>query len=387
MTLVAHLDSLLLSSLAASTVAVAIAPLAMRLCRAIGWIDTPDARKQHHGPVPLAGGLTILGAVWIAGLVAGPDLIDSVPFWLSALMVVSVAFIDDRYPLRARYRFAAQLAASFTFVAMSGVTVQDLGALLGPTVFTLGLLGVPFAMIGITGLTNAVNMMDGLDGLAGGLMLVALCWLMLSFELIAGDLEGVSAALAADAVRAASFVALVVGALLGFLLFNQRAPWRQRAAMFLGDGGAMGLGFVLATMLVYASGAFGEASMPPVTAVWIAAVPLIDLFSSILRRILAGVTPMTPDRKHMHHLAIALGLTPGQAVVCLQAVSALTGLAGVVGWRLGVADYWMFWGILGLFTLYVLGAQWAWKRLDSRPIGDAVAASKPREARGEGAAR
>jgi len=349
-------------------VGLLLMPLMVRLCLALGWVDRPDHRKLHEGPIPLAGGLLICAAVLIASLIVAPGLAHVTQFWLSAAMVLAIGFADDRFPIRARYRFAVQVSAALVFVALSGAIPTDLGRLLGPFVLTLGIFALPFAAIGITGLTNALNMMDGLDGLAGGLALTALCWLLVAFALIAGDVSA-SAELTGIARQSILLIALVAGALIAFLFFNQRAPWRVRASMFLGDGGSMTLGFLLAALSLIACSAFGPQGMTPVTAAWIAAVPLTDMFASMLRRVLVGKTPMTPDRMHVHHLLLALGLETGGTVVVLHGLSALTGLIGVAGWRLGVPEYWMFWGLLGAFAAYFVVSQRIWSRLTTGSDG------------------
>jgi len=286
--------------------------------------------------------------------------------WPGAALVFTVGFLDDRRPLRARHRFVAQIVAALAFVLLSGVAVERLGELVGPQFIALGMLAIPFTVLGVVGLTNAVNMIDGVDGLAGGVMLVALGWVLLAFAHVAHDVASLDASMVSRALGAAMVASVLTGALLGFLLFNQRAPWRRRASMFLGDGGSMTLGFLLAVLLVYASSGFGPQSLPPVTAVWIAAIPLFDLCAAILRRDLAGTTLTTPDRRHVHHLLLALGLSPAAAVVLLQGIGLMTGFIGVLGWRLGVPDYAMFWSLVALFAAYFSATQVAWQRLEAR---------------------
>ena len=369
-------QAVVLSVVLSCVFAVLVARPAIRLCRRTGWVDRPDARKRHDGHVPIAGGLTVAAATTLAALALGAHGGPLAPFWLGVAPVFLIGLLDDRSPIRSRYRFAVQLAAAFVFVAGSGVSIDRLGELVGPQPLTLGVVAVPFAMVGIAGLTNAVNMIDGMDGLAGSTVLVALLWVLVALALLAGDAAAVGGTPPEAAAALATLAALLVGGLLGFLAFNLRTPWRARAAMFLGDGGSMSLGFLLAALLVYASGGFGPDGMPPVTALWIAGIPLFDIASAILRRDLAGTTPMTPDRRHLHHLLLALGLTPGRAVALLQAVGVLLGGAGVLGWRAGVPDYAMFWALVALFAACFAASQHAWARLARReepsasPIAD-----------------
>jgi UDP-GlcNAc:undecaprenyl-phosphate GlcNAc-1-phosphate transferase len=355
-------QAVLLSVLLSTAFALLVARPAIRLCRMTGWVDRPDARKQHDGHVPIAGGLTVAIATTLAALAVGAPGGPLAPFWLGAALVFVIGFLDDRSPIRPRYRFAVQLFAALVFVAGSGVSIDRLGELVGPQPLTLGAAAVPFAVVGIAGLTNAVNMIDGVDGLAGSTVLVALLWVLCALALVAGDVARADAS--PDSVAAlATLPALLVGALLGFLAFNLRTPWRARAAMFLGDGGSMSLGFLLAALLVYASGGFGAHGMPPVTALWIAGIPLFDIAAAILRRDLAGAKPMAPDRRHLHHLLLVLGLSPARAVALLQAVGLVLGLVGVLGWRTGIPDYAMFWGLVALFAACFAASQRAWARL------------------------
>jgi UDP-GlcNAc:undecaprenyl-phosphate GlcNAc-1-phosphate transferase len=368
----ADLGTLFLPALASFAIALLVAPVAMLICRRIGWTDKPNDRKVHEGNVPLAGGLTLVTALALAALCFQPTLSGAVYAWPCALLIFFVAFIDDRRPIRARYRFVVQLLAAFFFVTLSGLEIDALGEVVGPFAISLGVLGVPFAMIGVAGLTNAFNMMDGVDGLAGGIVLIALCWLLVIFGLIAHDLPTSARALTSTAHDASLLIALTIGALLAFLLYNQRAPWRKRAEMFLGDGGSMTVGFMVAAMLIFASTAFAGHGLTPVSAAWIAAVPLADIFTCMVRRVLTGVTPMTPDRKHVHHLLLELGVTPGGTVLLLQGVGLVTGLIGVLGWQLGIAQYLMFWGWVALFCAYFSLSQRAWARLEAGRIAASV---------------
>jgi UDP-GlcNAc:undecaprenyl-phosphate GlcNAc-1-phosphate transferase len=311
--------------------------------------------------------------VLVSALIVDPRLALAVHFWVSAFIVFITGFIDDRIPIRARYRLLAQFSAAAFFMLSSGATLAHLGELIGPFPIELGVFALPFAVIGIAGLTNASNMTDGLDGLAGGLSCIAFGWLLLVFALISRDVVETGPEFAERALQVSKVASLLFGALLAFLVFNQRSPWRRRASMFLGDGGSMALGFLVAAMLVYACGAFGSAGMPAVAAVWIAAVPLIDIFSSMLRRVLVGVTPMTPDRRHLHHLLLARGMSTESAVLTLQGLAVVSGLVGVAGWRWGVPDYVLFWLLAAVFVAYFALSQRFWHRMDALEVGPFMA--------------
>lgn len=345
--------------------ALVLSGVVRRLIVRMGWLDKPNFRKWHVGAVPLAGGLLIAISATVVLLFTGLWAYPAWQLWVGALMVFAIAFIDDRYPIRARFRLSVQLAAGLLVTAATGWMLRSLGPILGGVDIHLGWIALPFTLLGIAALTNAINMTDGLDGMAGGVISSALFCLALGFMFVASDLEAQGALVRSDqAFGSARALGVLMGATLGFLAFNQRTPWRKTAAIFLGDGGSMMLGFTIAVLCVYIASGFGEASMAPVAVGWIVAVPVVDLFACILRRVMAGVTPMTPDRRHLHHLVMAAGLPASRAVPVLQVICLACGLIGVAGWRYRVPEAWMFYGLLGAFAVYFLVSLRLWKKLE-----------------------
>jgi hypothetical protein len=205
----------------------------------------------------------------------------------------------------------------------------------------------------------------------------------MGFLFIAQDTSANYASLSEQAFGTARAISVMIGATLAFLVFNQRAPWRRTAAIFLGDGGSMMLGFTIASLCVYISSGFGGPSMPAAAVGWIVCVPLIDLFACIVRRLAAGVTPMTPDRRHLHHLLLALGLPVGKAVVVLQCICFVCGAIGVIGWHLRLPDYVLFYGLVTLFLCYFFGSIAVWKKLSPNTdlVGQPLQPGEPLGAR------
>lgn len=361
-------------ALLAFVTALVLSKFVIALVVRIGWVDRPNNRKIHDGAVPLAGGLmivlTLSPLIALSGLWQFPVGV----FWLCGCLVFAIAFVDDRFPIRARYRFFVQLAAACLFALIGHTQLNGLGRLLGPFEFDMALFALPITVIGIVAATNAFNMMDGVDGLAGGVLNSTLFCLALAFLLIAQSatssnmatsaLSVTKATLTSEAAAAVDMCCLMIGAIGAFLLLNQRSPWRSRAAIFLGDGGSMTMGFMVVVMTVYASGGFGNKGLGAASAAWILGLPIIDLCSAILRRVIAGKTPMTPDRRHVHHLMLALGLPVSRAVVVLQCASLLMGMVGVLGWHYGVADYLLSWSFALLFALYYCVSQRIWNLLE-----------------------
>ncbi len=354
-----------LAWLIASLAVLLLIPLARR----IGWVDHPDARKRHDAPTPLVGGLAILLAMLITAALVS-EVHYPTGLSLAASSIFLVGFIDDRYPLRARYRLVVQLAAAAAIVLIDGTVLRQLGECFGPIPTGLSVFAMPFTVVAIVGLINATNMMDGADGLCSGIAAIALGWLLVAAA-FGGEPAG--APLLSGSLGGVLIVAL--GAVVAFLGFNLRAPWRKRASAFLGDGGSMLLGLLLAWATIALASGAGPGHMPASVAVWIVAVPLTDMFSAILRRLAAGQTPMTADRHHVHHLLQAHGLSVGHSVTALHLATLVSGAFGVIGWRLGVAEYVQFWLLVALFIAYHVHAHRFWRRFVNTPSGRAGARS------------
>ncbi|MFA7665644.1 MAG: MraY family glycosyltransferase [Burkholderiaceae bacterium] len=339
---------------------ILIGPVAALMSR-FGWLDRlerPSHRNAHAVAVPIVGGVGVVLAVLTVGIwtTVAPGGLGIVPeaFGMSeswqldlaagASLVFIVALLDDRKPIRARWRFIAQALA--VMVAVGGGTyIASLGELLWAAEIPLPLwFAVPFTVFSVCGVINALNMIDGADGLAGGLALIAMGWFALALALVAGTEP--------EATTLLPLAFALAGALAGFLLLNLRAPWRAKASIFMGDSGSMTLGFVLAWLAVHLTQDYGEAGPPPVLALWVLAVPLADTISCMLRRAAHGARLTAPDHRHLHHLLPTIGLSIRRSVVIILAVALLLGGLGILGWRLGVPDWVMFWGWVGLFGAY-----------------------------------
>ena len=216
--------------------------------------------------------------------------------------------------------------------------LQDVGWLALGSLLSLGILAIPFTVFCTVGVLNAVNMSDGLDGLAGGLALVTLGSLSY-LAYYTGHSENLDA------------LVVLMACIMGFLVFNARSPWCKKAKVFMGDAGSMFLGFVIARFLIdFSQG--DQRIMHPVIALWIFAVPLMDTVAVMLRRMLAGHSPFSADRKHLHHILLSIGLSPGQTVIAIWVLAVLLAIIGIVGHMAKLPDETMFFGFLGLFAVY-----------------------------------
>ena len=311
-----------------------------RVALRIGLADLPGGRKQHHGAIPVTGGIAMFAgfaaAALTSGLVAGPTLA-----LVSALgLLVAGGAADDMHDITPRAKFFLQLVAALLMTSWADVQVAQLGNLLGLGPVSLHGWAIPFSVICTLGMINAINMLDGLDGAAGGVALAATLWLAWS-----ASAQG----LGAQCVLLLLFAA----AIAGFLLWNLRLPARRQAAVFMGDAGSMMLGLALCWFSIDLTQGEGR-TLAPMACVWLLAVPLLDMARVMFLRLLRGKSLFGADRGHFHHLLLARGHSVAATAWILIGASIASGAAGIGAWKLGVPDWAMFYAFLALLAV-ILG--------------------------------
>lgn len=303
-----------ISLLSALVISFISTPIVKEFAHLVGAIDVPnDARRVHNHPIPRLGGLAIfLGFVLSVVLFADVNL-QMRGILLGTVVIVIVGVVDDIMPLPAWFKFILQIAAAFIAV-FHGVRIEIIS---NPNVFgnaeylIFGGLSVPITVLWIVAVTNSVNLIDGLDGLAVGVSTIATVTMLIIALVVAdGNVAIVLAALA--------------GSCIGFMPYNLNP-----AKIFMGDTGALLLGYVLATMSVLGLFKF-YAIISFVIPFIVLGLPIFDTVFAFFRRILHGENPMKPDRKHFHHRLIDMGLSQKQAVAVLYSISAVLGLIAVL---------------------------------------------------------
>jgi|SRR5579862_169879 len=339
----------MLGFLLALGITAALMPVFMRAAGGWGLLALPGLRKDHEGAVPAVGGLA-MGAAFLAAY-ALTGLAVSLSPLLAAAVAIALAggVLDDRHELSSLPKFGFQIAAAALLAASGDALLTHLGHLMSPQLFTLGRWAIPLTVFALVGVINAVNMADGLDGLAGGLALAA----CVNF--------GAAASLAGHAPEFTA-ICIAAGAVLGFLLFNAPSPWRGQAVVFMGDAGSLLLGLLLGWFAVRLSMA-GRPALAPITAVWILALPIADTVALLLRRALRGHNPFRADRQHLHHILLALGLSPGQTLAGLVFLSFALGAAALAAEALEVPQYAMFYLYMVGLLSYGIGAEILCRRL------------------------
>ena len=303
----------LFAFLCAIAVSLAATPLVKKLAFRFGAIDVPkDARRMHKKPIPLWGGIAIyLGFIVSVLIFVKPDL-ELAGILIGASLIVILGAVDDRYELNAKIKFLVQIAAAAIPIAC-GLRIEVLSNFFGDdgSRIALSFLSIPLTLIWIVGVCNAVNLIDGVGGLACGVSTIAA---LSTFLVVIQHDNAVTAAV----------IAALAGACIGFLPYNFNP-----AKIFMGDSGALFLGFILATVSI--SGYFKLHTMINFGLPFIVlGLPIFDTTFAILRRVIHGKKPWEADRGHIHHKLIDRGMSQKQAVAVLYAISAVLGLSAVL---------------------------------------------------------
>lgn len=297
--------------------ALLVTPLVRKWAFKCGALDRPDQRKVHKRVMPRMGGLAIYIS-FVAAVVFTREITPQVAGLLvGGSLIVLLGIIDDTRGVSPRMKLAGQVAAACAVIPF-GLQVEFLTNPFSAELINLGLLSIPVTVLWIVSVTNAVNLIDGLDGLAGGtsciaaLTLAAVVWIEVSM-----------AGASTDQVDAVILALVLAAAVLGFLRYNF-----YPARIFLGDSGSMYLGFtvaVLAVMGLAKSATFISVIIPIV----ILGIPLLDTTFAIVRRYFGHKPIFQPDKEHLHHRLMQMGLSHRQTVLCIYGVDIVLGLSAI----------------------------------------------------------
>jgi UDP-GlcNAc:undecaprenyl-phosphate GlcNAc-1-phosphate transferase len=328
------------------------------LARGMGLIDRPGGRKMHIGEVPVIGGLAMAGGLAFSSLYSFGAL-QGFAFFLAATgLLVFIGALDDRYDLPASVRFLAQMCAALLMVGGAGVAAVDLGQPFFGAFVELGWLSTPFSIVIVLTAINAFNMFDGSDGVAGSQALIALVFL--GFACVIGG-----------SMSCLPFVLGLMGCILGFLIFNWPSKRTRNVRAFMGDAGSTMLGFSLAWLSIDLSQ--GPARViSPVVALWVFALPIFDLFSSMVRRVTQGSSPFHGDSEHLHHLLRRFGFSSRQVAQIVLLASSSCGAIGIGAYLTGVEDGWLFtgWAVLGIGYHIIFGSGLVIERREEPRLDD-----------------
>src|SRR4051794_237426 len=338
-----YLPWLAVALVAAAVLSLVLTPVVRRFAIRLDNIDQPDARRVNDRPVPRGGGIAVAASFLLVAVVAImvnnttgsvplPAALD--PLELEGLLVggavaTIIGVLDDTFQLRARWQLLGQLALAALAVA-AGLTVTTIANPFGPRNIVLtGPYAIGFTVVWIVGMINSINFIDGLDGLSSGIALIAAATLgLISFT-------------TAVSISGQPFIGILcfalAGSLLGFLRWNFHP-----ASIFIGTSGVMFVGYTLAVLSI-----LGTAKVA--VALLVLGVPIIDTFWIIVRRLATGHSPFTPDRGHIHHRLLDLGLSHSQTVLVIYGLCLLLAVLSFL--LSGTGPVYAFLGLALLFGL------------------------------------
>jgi UDP-GlcNAc:undecaprenyl-phosphate GlcNAc-1-phosphate transferase len=299
-----------------------LTPVIRRAAHRFGWLDVPeDDRRLHKTPIPRLGGIAVFASV-AAGLgvlsffhnLLTESLVgysqQFVAVALSSALVFLFGLFDDLHGASAKWKFAAQAAGGTALYFLGGhieaATIPFMGSVHLPSVVSFAV-----TLFWVIGISNAFNLIDGLDGLAAGASLFA-ALVLLGVAFMLGHVLTIVIALA------------LCGALIGFLRYNINP-----ASIFLGDSGALFIGFLLAALSLISS---QKASTAVAVAIPLMAfgLPVIDTGFAIVRRLISGKPLFEGDREHIHHKLLERGWSQRRVAFVLYGVCALFGLIALL---------------------------------------------------------
>lgn len=337
--------------LIAFAVAVLLVPLCRLLAIRVGVVAHPRADRWHRTVVPLLGGIAIGLSTLFTSVFMG--LVDTLPVILFASMAIFVTgLLDDMLSLKPASKLVMQIvvAAALVYFGFRLHWVES------------RLIDSALTMMWLVGLTNALNLLDNMDGLCAGIALIV------AIMLLAGFWTG---AARERALPEMTLLAILAGASAGFLVFNF-----PPASIFMGDSGALLLGFSLAALTLGQEGVRGSRSDVLAVIAGPAFVVLIPIFDTTLvtvARLLSGRSPARGGRDHSSHRLVAIGLSERDAVLVLWALAAIGGLIGVVlrnfssAWSLPVGAAYLL--AMGAFAIYLVRV----RVYEDEPVGEEAA--------------
>lgn len=298
---------------------VFLTPWLVKLCLLKEWTDIPNHRKVHSQPIPRLGGLVFLPCAALSFCMANLLLLafegrdftihfSTILMVLGAMTIYLVGLVDDVQELKANTKFFIQLGAALVF-PLCNLMISNLHGFFG--LYELPFyVSYPLTVFIILLITNAMNLIDGIDGLASGLSIMVLG----VFSLLFYDRDQLNF----------SFISIcTLGAVLSFFCYN---VWGRvgRHKIFMGDSGSLFLGYVISYLAIKyqmeATPSYTFTSANILTSYTLVIIPTFDVIRVALARRLRGVDMFTPDKTHIHHMFMSMGLSMHQTLVSILAL-------------------------------------------------------------------
>ncbi|MCQ4923171.1 undecaprenyl/decaprenyl-phosphate alpha-N-acetylglucosaminyl 1-phosphate transferase [Tissierella carlieri] len=302
--------------LLATVISYLSTPLVRKLAFKVGAVDIPkDDRRVHKEAMPLIGGLAIFVAVIVVTLIFLPLEKEIISIIIGGTVIVIGGIIDDLKELKPKTKFMFQIIAGLILI-FGDVKVDFITNPFtkNSSLLYLNWLSIPITLFWVVGITNTLNFIDGLDGLSAGVAMISSITLMIV----------ASKGYTSNYISVIIMSAAIAGACLGFLPFNFNP-----AKIFMGDTGALFLGFMLAAITI--EGVMKSvATIAIVAPILILSVPIFDTTFAIFRRLLNGQSISAADKGHLHHRLLSRGYSQRKSVLILYGISGIFGLFAIL---------------------------------------------------------
>jgi UDP-GlcNAc:undecaprenyl-phosphate GlcNAc-1-phosphate transferase len=320
-----------------------------KVAKKVDLVDKPNNRKHHQGVIPLIGGVSIFIALFIGFLLFLPESLNLTLYLICSAILIVIGIVDDKFDISFKYRLIVQAGISLAMIVIGGHSLHNLGYLMGSDSVALSeFVGGIVTILAVIGAINAFNMVDGIDGLLGGLSSVTFSSLGYIFY-ISGN------------VYLANICFFIVCAMVPYILLNLGVPLGKRFKVFMGDAGSMFIGFSVVWLLIRGTQDPTVITFNPITALWLIAIPLMDMATIMIRRIRKGHSPFRPDREHLHHICQRLGLSSITTLFFICSFAVIFAAFGIWADLNGIAESVMLMLFLILFVIYFLVISYIWK--------------------------
>jgi len=329
---------ILLAFATAGLLSLVLTPIVRRVVLRYKVVDRPEARRVNTSPIPRGGGIAVATAfvvVVVVFLQLNTELLrllvplpqsQFAALLLGGALAAAIGALDDLLDLRARWQLAGQVGLGL-FAVVLGINIGFIANPFGgPVIRFEGAVAVAFTVFWIVGMINSINFIDGLDGLSSGIAFIAAVTL---------GLISLTSDINQPLIAVLCFI--LAGSLLGFLRWNLHP-----ASIFPGTSGVQFVGYTLALLAI-----LGTAKVA--VALLVLGIPIIDTFWIIVRRVTQGRSPFSPDRGHIHHRMLDLGLSHRQTVFAIYGLCLVLAVLALA--LSGVTQLYAFVGVFLAFGL------------------------------------
>lgn len=287
-----------------------IVPIIRKISFHVGAVDKPNDRRVNKKDMPNLGGLAIFLGFLVGYMLFSRENTQMISILISSFVIIITGILDGIKPLPARYKFTAQILAALIIVFYGGILLKNIDAF--GIHINFDILAYPVTVIFIVGMINSINFIDGLDGLAAGVSSIFFLTIGI-IAFIMNKLGGLDIVLAF----------IMLGSTLGFLVHNFHP-----AKIFMGDTGSMFLGLIISIIALLG---FKNVTLTSfIVPLLILAVPILDTFFAIMRRIINKKPIYLPDKQHLHHQLLDMNFSHRTTVLIIYYINILFAIASIV---------------------------------------------------------